>query len=313
MGCDPTISDESYKFFEDIDGYIEKSNAVENTDIDPEYFSACTSFSKNWETKLKNKETAKRICGKYIKLYESLYYLKNNLKTHSNYKIDCRFLNYWINSKLNNKVIDDNICVSTFYITLESHCSENFQHVLSSCEMYNINKDELDKITILYNLHNKRNEINTIINSQRDLERSKLNELSSECSTKYKKGLAMCHNKDDKFCELLENFKKKYEELYPTVETKGHDYSKYFKRLSGYENSNIISTAVTGSIVGLIPLMGILYKYTPMGQLLKPNKGKVTDGQIYNGNDKRNISLMDQESEESTFHQGTYNIKYQSA
>ncbi|SCA82088.1 Plasmodium vivax Vir protein, putative [Plasmodium vivax] len=229
------------------------------------------------------------------------------------YKKDCGFLNYLLNLKLYNNVIKKNISVFNFYNELESHCSEELKYSFSTCEVYNINKDELDKMTILYNLHAKRNEILGIINSQENLEASMLLEPSTECFTKYTKGLAMCNNKkNNKFCDLLEIFKNNYEELYPKVETKRQGYSKYLKSLSENENTNIISTSVIGSAVGLIPLFGILYKFTPVGQLFKSNKRVATDGKRYNDDDMKKISLMDHENEQLKFKQEAYNIKYQS-
>ncbi|KMZ76819.1 hypothetical protein PVIIG_05695 [Plasmodium vivax India VII] len=264
MECSEDLEEGNYFFFDNVLQYIEKADNAKIDLTSDGAYSCCESFYNLWNSKLNTEENAKTICKQFIKLYKSLPHIKGLSNNDLACKKDCGFFNYWLNFKLYNNVINNDICVFTFYNELESHCSEELQHSLSKCKMCNIMKDELDNMTILYNLHNKRNEINTIINLQRDLERSKLNELSSECSTKYKKGLAMCHNKDDKFCELLENFKKKYEELYPTVETKGHDYSKYFKRLSGDENINMISTAVIGSAVVLIPLLGILYKVSEL-------------------------------------------------
>ncbi|EDL42664.1 variable surface protein Vir30, putative [Plasmodium vivax] len=302
-----------YKFFKDIDKYIAKAKDVESIDISDGLPSACTSFSRNWESKLKINGTAENICVKCIKLYDSLDYINKTLPTDTNYKKDCEFLNVWLNLKLYNNVINETDCVSMFYDELEAHCAGDCLGSLSDFQMYNIKNDDLDKMKILYNLHYKRSEIRDLIDTASNKDAKLLLEPSTLCFNEYRIAASKCNNKDSKFCKLLENFKNEYEKLYPVVETKSPEFLKNFKRLSGDENNKIISTAVTGSIVGLIPLVGILYKYTPMGQLLKPNKGKVMDGQIYNGKDMRNISLMDQENEPSTFQQGTYNIKYQSA
>ncbi|KMZ83485.1 hypothetical protein PVBG_05602 [Plasmodium vivax Brazil I] len=255
-----------YKFFEDIDKYIEKAKDVENANIELTLPSACTGFSKGWESKLKSKETAKNLCGKCIKLYESIDNLKYNLKSNPNYKRDCGFLNSWLNLKLYNNDINENVCVYRFYNELESHCESNCLNWSSECEMYNIKKDDLDKMRILYNLHYERSVIYDLIDSPSN--KQLLLEHSTKCLDQYRIAESMCKNKNNKFCDLLKNFKNKYEELYPMVEKKGNDYSNYLKRLSGDENSKMISTAVIGSAVGLIPLVGILYKVSELNVIL---------------------------------------------
>ncbi|KMZ76558.1 hypothetical protein PVIIG_06082 [Plasmodium vivax India VII] len=147
---------------------------------------------------------------------------------------------------------------------MESYLYTNDEYVPLNCELCNMNKVELNKMKILYNLHDKRNEMHDILNSQEIFEASKLHEPSAECFTNYNKGLSMCNNKEEKFCKLLENFKTEYRKLYPMVEKKGSGYSKFFQRLPGDEKSNMISTAVTGTVVGLIPLLGVLYKVTEL-------------------------------------------------
>ncbi|KMZ83303.1 hypothetical protein PVBG_06150 [Plasmodium vivax Brazil I] len=153
-----------YFFFDNVLQYIEKADNAKIDLTSDGAYSCCESFYNLWNSKLNTEENAKTICKQFIKLYKSLPHIKGLSNNDLACKKDCGFFNYWLNFKLYNNVINNDICVFTFYNELESHCSEELQHSLSKCKMCNIMKDELDNMTILYNLYNKRNEINTIIN-----------------------------------------------------------------------------------------------------------------------------------------------------
>ncbi|GAB69757.1 CYIR protein, partial [Plasmodium cynomolgi strain B] len=123
--------------------------------------------------------------------------------------------------------------------------------------------------------------------------------------------------KDNKFCKQLKKFKTKYVELYNTLYGKSIECLNNFKRFSQCEKTNTMTTALIGTTVGLIPLLGGLYKvkeikFNPFRQLINSKKGKLTHDYRNNDDYIRNIILMDQESENISFKQGTYNIKYHS-
>ncbi|VUZ99930.1 PIR protein, partial [Plasmodium vivax] len=261
MSCTSNEANDIYDFFNNIDKYIKEAMEIEkpipaNTPLDE-----CDNYSNIHS--LGNKEKANILCNNFSRLNKFLVSIKNEVHSY------CNFLNYWFNSELSQTWFSKKESISDVYNGMETYLYTNQEYSPLNCELCNINKDELNKMKILYNLHEKRIEIHNIVNSQEQFEENKLHEPSTECFTNYNKGLAMCNNKEEKFCMLLENFKAEYRKLYPMVEKKGHDYSKYFKRLSGNENSNVVSTAVTGSIVGLIPLFAVLYKFTPMGEVLR--------------------------------------------
>ncbi|KMZ89605.1 hypothetical protein PVMG_06250 [Plasmodium vivax Mauritania I] len=113
---------------------------------------------------------------------------------------------------------------------------------------------------VLYTLHENYSKLDNILNKDTSQEPESLMEPSRICSYTYNSASYMCYDNKNKFCQILENFKRKYEELFKTAESKGDGYAKNFKKLTDYDNINIISTTVIGSAVGLIPLLGILYK-----------------------------------------------------
>ncbi|KMZ96416.1 hypothetical protein PVNG_05951, partial [Plasmodium vivax North Korean] len=118
--------------------------------------------------------------------------------------------------------------------------------------------------------------------------------------------------KNSKFCEKLNTFISKYKDLYTKVDNQGPEFSNNFIKLEECPNTKIITTAVTGTVVGLIPLLGVLYKFTPMGQVIRSKMGILNNDISNIDEDMTNISLMEQEKEPLKFQQGTYNIKYQS-
>ncbi|KMZ87232.1 hypothetical protein PVBG_04017 [Plasmodium vivax Brazil I] len=256
MSCSSNKKDDRFDFFNNIDTYIKEAKKIKNPNPEITSHGDCKIFSGQID--LGNIEKAESLCNSFARLNKFLVTIKKEDDNH------CKFLNYWLNSELSQKCSSENCGVRYIYNGMDSYLFRNEVYSSLNCELCNINKVELHKMSILYNLHDKRNEIHDIINSQKNLEASKLHESSTECFTNYKKGLAMCNNKDENFCKLLENFKTEYRKLYSMVETKGHDYSKYFQRLPGDENSNIISTAVTGTVVGLIPFFGVLYKVSEL-------------------------------------------------
>ncbi|SCA59853.1 Plasmodium vivax Vir protein, putative [Plasmodium vivax] len=197
-----------------------------------------------------------------------------------------------------------------FSVNSDINININYDYINS------INEDYLYKMNILYNLYQNYVELNAIDYKKPEQDKQKLLILSTACCTDYNKAKYICNgdNKDNntKFCEKLTAFQSKYDKLYEEAAGKGSDYSKNFIRLSECGNNKIITTAVTGTVVGLIPLLGVLYKFTPMGQLFKSKIGILNNDISNNDEEMTKISLMDQENESLRFKQGTYNIKYQS-
>ncbi|KMZ89821.1 hypothetical protein PVMG_05986 [Plasmodium vivax Mauritania I] len=115
------------------------------------------------------------------------------------------------------------------------------------------------------------------------------------------------NNNHSQFCTQLGKFKTKYESLYDTEIGRNPEYMNYFKKLSECKNTNVTSTALIGTTVGLIPLM-----FTPLRQLINSKNGKLTQEYRNNDDEMRNIMLMDEQSEQTSSPQGIYNIKYHS-
>ncbi|CAI7721742.1 PIR protein [Plasmodium vivax] len=305
-----------YLFFDDIDNYVSKVQNAEITDAEPKENAGCNSFYETWGSKFKNRESAKSICGQFLKLTDSLSSVKKPSQEEHHYKKDYAFLNYWVNFHLSKSIISESNCVNYIYNALESSLYDDLKFRIPTGTIYDLDKDELNKMNILYNLYENYVKLNAIDYNNPEVDKQKLLTHSTACCTDYVKASYICSgdnkNNNRKFCEIVTDFESKYEKLYNPVAQKGSDYSKNFIRLSECGNNKIISTAITGSIIGLIPLFGVLYKFTPMGQVIRSKMGILNNDISNTEEEMTKISLMDHENEQLRFQKATYNIKYQS-
>ncbi|VUZ99790.1 PIR protein [Plasmodium vivax] len=315
MGCKAKIDSDSYAFFEDIKNYIEKADNAQQNHTITDIASKCKGFYTTMRSSFENELIATSVCEELIKLYKSLDKIKDKSQCPNDSKNDCNFFNYWVNFKISKSRLNESICIDPIYNAIESQFTRTDHYGVELAFIYDIKKDELDKMNILYRLYKIYTDINGILENDSEDVKKKLSSLSTECCTEFLEANYMCNGGNDKnnhsqFCTQLENFKTKYKGLYNRVDQKGSEYSKNFKRLSQCDN-NTMSTALIGTTVGLVPFLVGLYKFTPLRQLINSNKGKLTQG-YRNNNDMRNITIMDQESEHISSQQGTYNIKYHS-
>ncbi|KMZ92301.1 hypothetical protein PVMG_03656 [Plasmodium vivax Mauritania I] len=206
---------------------------------------------------------AKNMCKIFISIYKKLKGEIENYKADSNYKKDFAFLNYWVNWKIQENGFNEYEAAQNFndYLEVYELLETNFD--TTNLLIYDINKDELYKMNILYNLYEKYTKLNSIISNVSNQDKQELLTLSTQCCTDYNEANYICNsgnNNNSEFCKKLKKFQTKYEELNNKVEKEKSEYSDYFKSLSKCPNNKIITTSVTGSIIGLIPLLGVLYK-----------------------------------------------------
>ncbi|KMZ88828.1 hypothetical protein PVBG_05624 [Plasmodium vivax Brazil I] len=268
--CSQGSDEESYEFFEKIENYIEKAKSVESTTEYSKADRGCNSFVVTSGSYFTDKERAKIICKQFIKLYDSLDDCKSTSKIDPHRKCS-KFLNYWMNFKLRESMKNEDASFCTVYNGLESQFTYTNEYNINLYVIYHIDKHELEKMNKLYNLYKKYSEINSIIVSKSDQKKQRLLTLSTQCCTDYIDASYICKPGNDninsnnrEFCEKLDNFKSKYDELDNNMVGDGYDFSDYFIKLSECPNNKIITTAVTGTLVGLIPLFGVLYKVSEL-------------------------------------------------
>ncbi|KMZ88530.1 hypothetical protein PVBG_06135, partial [Plasmodium vivax Brazil I] len=218
-----------YDFFEKIDRYIADGKSIEDIidmDQSPTY---CYSFTEIWGERSGNKEIAKNICYRFVSLYKYLSEGKINYRDDPNYKKDCGFLNYWVNWKIQKGEFKEDTTVSDFYDHIDGHVIPEIGYNISEGLIYDIDKDELNKMNNLFNLYEKYSKINYIIDNEAGLDKQSLLSVSTECCIDYIKASNICNpdnnNINSKFCEKLKNFESEYEKLYKKDGAKGSDFS----------------------------------------------------------------------------------------
>ncbi|KMZ96047.1 hypothetical protein PVNG_05985 [Plasmodium vivax North Korean] len=258
MGCNAKIKDGSYVFFKNIDRFIKNDERDIGDDPHAKSSNGCTSFSTLYKSK--NANIAKDICEEFTKLYRSLSPSNVNPTSDINYKNDCGFLNFWINSKFRESGFNGTTCIKDFFEGMEMHCLDTFPVGSPLDFIYDINEDDLIKMNKLYKLHEKRRRIEDILTNQPDMQPNISLTLNKELLADYRTFRSKCNGNDNDFCKSLQDFKERYEKLYSIFQGKGEEYSKYFTHLTEEGNNDIILTPLLGSTAGLIPLLGILYK-----------------------------------------------------
>ncbi|KMZ76862.1 hypothetical protein PVIIG_06050 [Plasmodium vivax India VII] len=266
--CSQDSDEESYEFFENIVEYVKKAKSAETAAASSNAETKCKSFMLAYGSRFKAEETARTICEQFINLYNSLNDPECNLNSYPNKKC-CKFLKYWINFKLMKSMKNEDECVSKIYNALESHITGSDEFNIDLYYEYDINKDDLKKMNILYSLYEKHTELDTILMNISKVDKESLLLHSTACCTHYIKAKYICNddnNRNDNsvFCNKLTTFKSKYDALYEKAFQEGSDYANNFIKLEECSNNKIITTAVTGTVVGLIPLLGVLYKVSEL-------------------------------------------------
>ncbi|SCA83394.1 Plasmodium vivax Vir protein, putative [Plasmodium vivax] len=308
MRCDTKIDHESYDFFDNVIKYIETADKLQSDTTTLDREDNCTTFSYSYTSS--NFDTGKKVCELFVKLYKSLTNVKD--ESHDDYKNDWYFLNYWLNFSINKSELNEAICAKNFSEGLGHHCFHTLTFNFPPSFMHNIREEELKKMNLLYGLYENYKKLDNILSKGHEDNPDLLLQSSSKCCTDYIKANYLCNGENNEFCTQLGKFKSKYVGLYSKLEGKSDEYSNNFIKLTQCDN-NVISTALIGTTVGLVPLLVGLYKFTPLRQLMNFKKGKLTQEYRNNEDEMRNIMLMDQGSEYISSQQGTYNIKYHSA
>ncbi|CAG9484351.1 unnamed protein product [Plasmodium vivax] len=308
MGCNTEIDYDTFDFFDNIIKYIESTDKLhsEATTLDRE--DNCTTFSHQYTSS--KFDIGKNVCELFVKLYKLLPNVNN--KGNSDYKKEWHFLNYWLNFNISKNKLNAITCATNFSEGLSHHCLNTLGiDFPPPSSIYNITEENLKKMSLLYGLYENYRILNNILITSPQDKPGLLLEPSTKCCSYYAEANYLCNDENNKFCTQLKKFKTTYEELYDTIDRKDPEYSKNFIKLTQC-NNNTMSTALVGTTIGLVPLLVGIYKFTPLRQLMKFKKGKLTEQYTNNDDEMRNIMLMDQRSKHISSQQETYNIKYQS-
>ncbi|KMZ77291.1 hypothetical protein PVIIG_06431, partial [Plasmodium vivax India VII] len=202
--------------------------AETNKDI----FNYVSFFQKNKESYdqvTSNYDNTHRSACNYInsKVYDDYLFVSTCVKiarylTHINYesqtknvKDKCEYLNYFINSNIN-AIKPDVIDTSNLFNKIISEFNEHLNSEIKIClkNMKHINKNELKDLQILMDLFGNFEKFKEI-NKEKDVNCS----FGEECVKLYMDSLDKCKdNNNTKFCNILEEFNKHYNEEAPTLD-----------------------------------------------------------------------------------------------
>ncbi|KMZ96086.1 hypothetical protein PVNG_05995 [Plasmodium vivax North Korean] len=159
---------------------------------------------------------------------------------------------------------NQNTPVKDFIDHIESHYIISANLDIDNPLIYDINKDDLYEMNILYRLYMNYKVLDTILENASNEVKVKSLSHSTACCKDYLEARYICDTSKNEsnipFCNKLKVFKTKYDELVQKVIKQGSEVSDYLIKLEECPDNKIITTAVTGTVVGLIPLFGVLYK-----------------------------------------------------
>ncbi|SBT59258.1 PIR Superfamily Protein [Plasmodium ovale wallikeri] len=206
MLCDPESYKKKYAFFNSVDEYIDSDELAEKNGDNNIYridYEFINKFNNNKFSELSI------MCNKFVYLVDALY--KRNTGSSFNSDYDFDYLNYWLNTKIND--IDCEIsCKKSFFQNLRAGTKgiRNWGNLGS--EIYNIEENELNDINTLYNLHKNFSKLNKEIKESNPKE-DEFMTYAKNCVKGYQELKDKCTGNEPKFCENLTNFKQKYEEI----------------------------------------------------------------------------------------------------
>ncbi|KMZ95043.1 hypothetical protein PVMG_06025 [Plasmodium vivax Mauritania I] len=261
-----TLIKNTYDFFDNILKYVNVAEKLEGDASIELQYKDCNGFSSQYIKE--NIEKGEKICDKYLKLYNSLINDISNPQSDPNYEKKLKFLNYWLNSKLTESGINKITCVNEFASDIEDYIWQYLPKNYTKVFTYNIKDEDLNQMNVLYNLYKKYSKMHSELEKQSCTPKDLELDCSNECFHEYKLHRSRCIGVQNKFCDELDVFKRKYETLYEKVEAKGKHYFEFFKRLPENENSNIISISLLGSGLGIGSLFGLLYKVKELNMKL---------------------------------------------
>ncbi|CAG9485762.1 unnamed protein product [Plasmodium vivax] len=320
MACSPGKKEENYDFFEKVDIYIKYADEIKTSTTGSDVSEDCTSLLRGRYTS-GNRLVTRNICEEFLKLYK---FLKTHQLDQQNYK---RFLNYWLNFRLSEGKHNENICVKQFYDDMESYCVKTFEFVVLLDVIYDLDKGELDKMNILYNLYYNYYKIFKDDNIVCD-GKSTCSQYTKNCLKYYGDGIIKCPNREtDNFCRELDDFRDKYEQLRKRTDISKNGYKPsdmeslptrdqaIYLRGSALQNlKNIVIWAlyIMGPTVGISLIFLYFYKYTTFGKWIcaKRNKKKIMSDSI---NQETYFLQYNLEDDNISCTKRPYNVSYHSS
>ncbi|SBT00508.1 PIR Superfamily Protein, partial [Plasmodium ovale curtisi] len=310
MVCSDDSPEEEYKFFEYIYDYINYEAQLEQNEISNS-FNLDYSFIEDIYQRIGSESERegnipklKRISEKFIYLVDLLLSRRMTAVSNGNYEFD--FLNYWLNKEIN-KIDSGNFCKKSFYQSLKQKNRKYDNLNKLSSRIHDIAEKDLEDMNILYTLYKNYKEIYEKIRGGNPKEEDCM-VLANKCVEQYKKIKDKCLLRGTYFCQVLENFKEKYEKIelckynfvkwtknnLPSLvgnndttipDCKTHvreetqqltqEYSGKPENTGDHSNIDVQNITIgTTATIGMSFIFFILYKFTSIGQFLRSQMNK---------------------------------------
>ncbi|SBS92542.1 PIR Superfamily Protein [Plasmodium ovale curtisi] len=208
MSDDKVSKDESYSFFSNFSYCEDMEDKLLNVGVNEK--NCCDSFLK--DSIFIHIPFPDIFCEQFNKLHNLL--LKSTVgkkKSDTLENSDCAFMNYWINDKLRGINSDNSISVNDFYKKLKTNNATIFKNEKLEKKLYNIEKQDLENMRVLYNLYNIKSKVSTAlaVDASPDVSASCLM-YTNKCKKKYRDSIINCNDDCSDFYSALTDFKNKY-------------------------------------------------------------------------------------------------------
>lgn len=189
-----------------MDKYITNDVMIEDRWENSIYKNYCIFSKSEFSDNITEYED---ICAKFKCLFNLLFDESSDFS--SIYNQSDIYINFWLNYQL--KTINPSSDIfQSFYKVLTSDPSFDIDAKLQG-KIRKIQDSHLANLTIFYDLYKMYNDIYTIIQDH-DSDRTKCTSYSKDCAQKYEEAIKSCSKgTSSKFCEALNFFKGKYEQL----------------------------------------------------------------------------------------------------
>ncbi|SBT84173.1 PIR protein [Plasmodium ovale] len=338
MGCDTDSYRKNYEFFNSIDVYLKYDDLTEingTNEISGLKYDFINKFNEKKFVDLK------KLCNRFVYLVDALRKRNEGATFNAHYDFD--YLNYWLNARIH-EIEPESICKKQFFQNLRAESNEILKYSELSSGIYDIQAEDLDNLNTLYNLYKSFKELNKSINLNNPQENTYM-EYAKNCINGYQELKKKCTRNEAKFCNILTNFKIKYDAIdlckytfegktrkkLPSLESdpnkaaevcedsatdtdgpSSHDRKGYSESDEGSFDIDTQSITI-GSVatIGMSIIFVMLYKFTSIGQFLRSQMNK-NERVWENFDEKINHFSHPSEYEHFNSENKIYNIAYNS-
>ncbi|SBT78567.1 hypothetical protein POWCR01_130005100 [Plasmodium ovale] len=254
-----------YSFFSDFKIYMQYDSYIEKNSGTGEHNNTCDAFMIDFQ--ISNTESANQICAKFKNFYKFIISTKNPPKNKSLDKNDFAYLNYWINRKLRNTKISNELTVKEFHEKLNNHDNDFVGYDMFAGKLFDIGENDFQNMKLLDYLHSNYFENFTEISTLTKEKNVSCFKHVKELLNTYKRGIIQCHIDDTNFCKALKFFTRAYDNIFfgkDSITEKCTDQK--LLKLPTYEDVSLeeknisVVGSILGSSFGTLFTMLILYK-----------------------------------------------------